>query len=103
MKFTCTSEINRPIDTVSNHFHNPETMKHCQEVYKDIIYLIGDKGQVGSKAKLVYKKFDLHETIIKNDLPRKFIGNYEHKHMINTMKVNFETLDDNNTRYISEI
>ena len=103
MKFSCTTEINKPIGFVSSHFQNTETMKHCQDGFKEIVYLSGEKGQVGSKAKLVYKKFDLFETILKNDLPNEFIGNYEHKHMTNTMKVNFEAIAENKTRYTSEI
>ncbi len=103
MKFTCTTEINQPIHHVSDHFQNPETMKHCQEGFKEIVHLSGEKGLAGSKAKLVYKKFDLFETIIKNDLPHEFIGQYDHKHMSNTMKANFEALSEHKTRYTSEV
>ena len=103
MKFYCTTEINKPIDHVSYHFQNPETMKHCQYGFKDIIHLSGDKGQIGSKSKLVYKKFDLFETIIENNLPHEFVALYEHKHMTNTMKVNFEAVTDSKTGYTSEI
>ena len=103
MKFTCTTLVNRPILVVVDHFQNPETMKHCQDGFIEIVHTDGEKGKAGSKAKLVYKKFDLLETIIKNDLPNEFIGLYEHKHMTNTMKVNFEAINDNSTKYISEI
>ena len=52
---------------------------------------------------MVYEKLELIETIIYNKLPDEFLGLYEHKYTTNTMKVNFIALNDNETRYISEI
>lgn len=35
-------------------------------------HLSGDIGKSGAKSKLIYKKFDLIETIIHNNLPMSF-------------------------------
>lgn len=103
MKFTCSVEINKPIDYVVEQFINPDSLKYCQKGFKYIEHLSGNKGSAGAKSKLVYEKFELEETIITNNLPEDFFARYEHKHMVNTMKVKFTPLNDTNTHYISEI
>lgn len=52
---------------------------------------------------MLYRKLELKETIITSNLPEEFKALYEHKHMTNTMKVSFESLSENQTRYTSEI
>lgn len=103
MKFKCSVTINQHIDKVIEIFSNSNNLHHFQEGFKSKEHLSGIPGQKGSTAKMTYEKLELIETIIQNNLPEEFIALYEHKHMTNTMKVNFVQLEPNKTQYISEI
>jgi len=78
-------------------------MKACQEGFVEIIQLTGEKGTKGATAKLVYKKFNLFETIIENKLPAVFYAKYDHKYTSNTMKVNLKKITPTVTEYHVEI
>ena len=103
MKFTCSVEINQPKAYVAEIFSDSSLLKHFQDGFKEKEHLGGVPGEAGAKSKMIYEKLELIETIIRNDLPDEFIALYEHKHMTNTMKVNFESLSENVTCYTSEI
>ena len=103
MKFNFSITINRNITDVSNAFQNPEVLKACQDGFKEIIPLTGEKGKTGATATLVYDKFELTETILKNNLPDLFYAQYDHKHCSNTMKVKFTALNPSLTEYITEV
>ncbi|WP_299125126.1 SRPBCC family protein [uncultured Winogradskyella sp.] len=70
------------------------------------MHLSGDKGQNGAISNMYYKygknEMELTETITKNDLPHTFEAHYHHKHIDNSMKCNFTTLSDDETRYAYE-
>jgi uncharacterized membrane protein len=103
MKFTCTIDINCDRKKVAEIFSNPDNLKHFQEGFKSFEYLEGIPGQKGATKRLVYEKLELIETILVNNLPDEFMALYEHKHMTNTMRVEFIDLGDHKTRYNSEI
>jgi uncharacterized membrane protein len=103
MKFKCTIDINKPVEKVVDIFLNPDSLQYTQDGFKSKELISGSLGKEGSKSKLIYEKLELIETILKNDLPDEFLGLYEHKHTTNTMKVWFEALSENSTRYHSEI
>lgn len=103
MKFSCSIEINANVDRVQSIFLDSSTIKHYQDGFVSKTLISGDEGQNGAKSKLVYKKLELIETILKNDLPNEFLGLYEHKHMTNTMKVSFSSITSNRTFYATEI
>lgn len=103
MKFVCSISINKPINEVVKHFEDPEALKQSQEGFIRMEHLSGNEGEAGAKSKLVYKKFDLIETIIHNTLPNEFYAKYEHKSMINTMRSNFNALGKNETKLTTEI
>ena len=75
MKFNCVVVINKNIKDVSTAFEDPKAMKVCQKDFVENIQLTGKKGTKGATAKLVYKKFDLIETILENNLPGFFMQN----------------------------
>lgn len=77
MKFNYVIVINKSIQEVSTAFEDPQAMKACQEGFVEIVHLTGKKGTKGATAKLVYKKFDLFETIIENNLPATFHAKYD--------------------------
>ena len=103
MKFVCSININKPINEVVNLFEDPEALKQSQEGFIRMEHLSGNEGEGGAKSKLVYKKFDLIETIIHNTLPKEFFAKYEHKSMINTMRSNFNILGESETRLTTEV
>lgn len=103
MEFTCSVDIDRDINTVIEIFSEPKHLKHVQEGFISKALISGIEGKKDAKAKMTYQKFELFETIITNNLPDEFLALYEHKHMTNTMKVNFLPLSNQKTRYTSHI
>jgi hypothetical protein len=103
MKFTCTIDINVPRDKVVAVFLDPTQQQYFQDGFIRKEVLSGKMHQVGTKSKLLYKKLELIETIQMNNLPEAFQGLYEHKHTTNTMHVTFIALNNETTRYVSEI
>ncbi len=97
MKFVCSIHINKPINEVAKHFEDPEALKQSQKYFLRMEHISGDEGETGAKCKLIYKKFDLIETIIHNTLPDEFYAKYEHKSMINMMRSKFTILNENET------
>ena len=103
MKFTCSVTINSPRAKVVEYFSNPEYQHHFQDGFISKTLMSGNNGENGSVSKLSYKRLELVETIIENNLPDSFYALYEHKHTTNTMRVTFTELSDARTQYDSEI
>lgn len=103
MTFSCDIIINAPVDRVVTIFKNPENLMHYQDDFISKELISGQEGAIGSVSKLTYKKLELKETVLISNLPTEFKGLYEHKHMTNTMRVTFEPLSENETKYTSEI
>ena len=81
MKFTCSVDINQQIDKVIEIFSDPTSLKYTQEGFKSKVLISGVSGEIGSKFKLLYEKLELIDTIIRNNLPKAFKGQY--KRMVN--------------------
>ncbi|WP_223034247.1 SRPBCC family protein [Hanstruepera marina] len=107
MKFTCTIEILKPKSIVAELFGDPKYLKEYQDTFISKELLSGKVGEDGAISKMLYKmgkgEMELTETIIENKLPDSFYAEYHHKHMDNTMLCTFEALNENTTRYNSEI
>ena len=107
MKFTCYIDINAPVGQVLKLFQDPENLQYWQDGFISYAHTEGNPGAVGSKNRFMYKtggrELELIETIHVNNLPTEFTAEYWSKPMVNLMTNRFETLDENNTRYISEI
>lgn len=107
MKFTCTVEIRRSREKVVALWNNPEYFKEWQDTFLRAESISGEPRKEGAITNLFLaqgkSEMLLKETIIKNDLPDRFIGLYEHKHMVNTMTSIFTSLDEESTRYVAEI
>ena len=103
MKFTGFVDIERPRDVVVSYFINPKYLGEYQDGFIKKELISGDTGEAGAVSMLYYgddkRKMELRETIITNDLPNVFIAQYHHKHMDNSMKCEFQPLDDDRTRY----
>ncbi|NND94471.1 MAG: SRPBCC family protein [Flavobacteriales bacterium] len=108
-KFTCSVDINAPMHKVVELWQDPNQLQHWQEGFLGIEPLSGEKGAVGSTMKMRYKmnrskkEFQLIETILVNDLPNQFIGQYEGPGMVNTMNSEFQELPNGMTRWQAEI
>lgn len=107
MKFTRTIDINRPKDEVANLFADPKYLGNYQDNFISKELISGNEGENGAMSRMLYKmgksEMELIETIIENNLPDSFFAEYHHKHMDNTMLCTFESLNENTTRYNSEI
>ena len=103
MKFTCSVEIDSPKHTVAQMFADPNNLQYVQEGFKSKTLISGKEGEKGAVSKMIYEKLELIKTIIKNALPDEFLALYEHKYTVNTMKVQFVSLNEHKTRYTSEI
>ena len=107
MKFTCNVEINKPKELVAKLFANPDYLKEYQDTFISKELISGNEGENGAVSKMLYKMgkgdMELIETILENNLPNSFFAEYHHKHMDNTMRCTFEALDENTTKYVSEI
>ena len=107
MKFTRTIDINRPKDEVANLFADPKYLGNYQDNFISKELISGNEGENGAMSRMLYKmgksEMELIETIIENNLPDSFFAEYHHKHMDNTMLCRFESLNENTTRYNSEI
>ena len=107
MKFTCSVVINQPKEKVAAFFADPKYLSHYQDGFIKKELVSGTEGQNGSISKMYYKmgkgEMLLTETILDNSLPDSFFSKYHHKHTDNTMKCTFTAIDENTTRYESEI
>jgi len=107
MKYTCTVEVNLPINTVVELWENENYFKEWQDGFQRIDHLSGQKGRNGATSKIYIqegkRKMELLETIISNNLPEEKSARYEHVHMTNTQTTRFRAMSDHQTRYISEV
>lgn len=103
MKFSASINISQTKEKVAHFFITPEYQHHFQDGFISKRLTHGTEGEKGAQSKLVYKRLELIETIIENNLPDSFEALYEHKHTTNTMKVTFDELSDGTTQYNSEI
>ena len=73
MKYTCTVEIELPIDQVVTLWANEDHFSKWQDGFQSITLLEGVKGQPGAKTLIRFQQgkrsMELTETILINDLP----------------------------------
>lgn len=106
MKYTCTVDINLPIDKVVALWSNETYFKEWQDGFESIELLSGTYNTKGAKSKIILdgnQRIELLETIISSDLPKEKIALYEHIHMTNTQTSRFIALGESSTQYISEV
>ena len=72
MKYSCTVEINLPINKVVQLWENEENFKEWQDGFESIEHLSGTPNSIGAKSKIVLqdkRRIELLETIISTNLP----------------------------------
>ena len=107
MKFTCTAEINLPINKVVDLYSNTDNLRKWQDGFVSKELISGSAGQPNAKSRIIMtfrnKKMELIETIQSNNLPEKITALYEHAHMVNTMTSRFQLINDNKTEFNMDI
>ena len=107
MKFKCYVDINLPIDKVVKEYDSPDNLKEWQDGFVSYKHKSGIAGTVGAQATMIYKigKRDmvLTETILINDLPHVFKGQYDYKEGSNTMTNTFRSITGSVTRWTAEV
>lgn len=103
MKFSGSIIIDQPKDLVTAYFANPAYLKEYQDGFVKKVLEKGEQGNDGAISTMYYQsgkhKMELTETIVSNQLPDSFEAFYSHKHMDNTMKCRFTSLENGSTRY----
>jgi carbon monoxide dehydrogenase subunit G len=56
MKFTCSIDINAPIEKVVKLWDNPENLKNWQDGFVSIETVSGTPGAAGAKSKITFQK-----------------------------------------------
>ncbi|NNE28656.1 MAG: SRPBCC family protein, partial [Saprospiraceae bacterium] len=96
-----------PKEKVVELWENPDNLVHWQDGFMGMDHISGNPGQAGAKSLMKYQfkrgLMELEETILENQLPDRFAGQYDHKHMTNTMVNTFTELPNGDTRWSSEI
>lgn len=107
MKFTCTVDINLPMNRVLELWLDESNNHAWQDGFKSKELIEGNQDEIGSKYRIILeqgnRKMELIETLLSNDLPKERKSLVEHIHMDNTQLVRFEAISDEKTRYVSEI
>lgn len=106
MKYACTVEINAPLEKVVKLWSDEDNFKEWQDGFESIELLEGSADTKGAKSKIILggkNRIELIETILVSNLPNKKTALYEHIHMTNTQTSHFEALENNKTRYTSEV
>ena len=106
MKYTCTVDINLPINKTVTLWDNEANFKEWQDGFESVEHLSDKPNSIGAKSKITYqgkRKIELLETIISTDLPKEKIALYEHIYMTNTQTTRFKEITKSKTQYISEV
>jgi len=105
MQFTVETVINVPLLKVVEMFENPDNLSKWQPGFQSLEHVSRTKSKSGAVSKLKYqmgkRNIEMVETILENDLPKKFIATYEAKNVWNKIANEFIKIDENTTRYIS--
>lgn len=105
MKFTCTIEINAPLEQVAALWFDEDHFKDWQDGFVSIEWIEGQKDKQGSKSRILLNKgkMELIETVLEYQYPYRKKGLYQHKHLSNTQETTFEKLENGNTLYCSVV
>lgn len=107
MKFTCTVDINAPLEKVAAIYGDISQRTNWQKNTLSYEVLRGEPGEVGAKSLIRFDSpqgpQELYETITVSNLPHEQSGFYVHTHTENTMTNRFTALGPNQTRYETEV
>ena len=105
MKYTCSIDIDKPVDELIELFDNPDNLSKWQPGLISYEHMSGTPGEPGSKARLHYKMnkrdVEMIETVISRS-HGEFTATYETNGVTNISKNSFEPINEHRTRLISE-
>ena len=106
MKYTCSIDIDKPLEEVVRLFDNPDNLKYWQPGLQSYERLSGVPGEPGAQAALQYKmgnrEIEMIETVVDRNHPHEFTNRYEAKGVTNISTSIFEPINEHRTRYRSE-
>lgn len=107
MNFTCSVDIDLPLEETVSLWQNPDNLVYWQDGYLGMEHLAGPPGEEGSTSRMSYSingvGIELTETIMVNKLPHEFSALYISDKTENTMENYFESLSESKTRWISKV
>ena len=106
MKYTCTVEIDLPIEKTAQLWNDEAYFSSWQDGFQSIELLSGEKDTIGAKSRILIdgkQKMELIETIQLCNLPKEKKALYEHIHMTNTQHTQFEKINSIKTKFTSTV
>lgn len=108
MNFTCSVRVDVPRDFATDLFSQKVLQQHWQPDFRSVESVDGTPGQPGTKTVMKYEsgkhRFDLIETVRVNELPARFMAEYETPGTCwNTMASTFTSLGESKTLWEAEI
>jgi len=98
MRYTLSNTINKPLNEVIDKLKDPEGAKQWIEGLREIEYLSGAPGEVGTKSNLhcVHKKKEMIivETILEKNFPDQIKFAYQSPMGYNEVEMLFEKLSE---------
>lgn len=106
MKYSNEVVIQKPLSKVLELFDNSENMFEWMEGLKKVTPLTKEQGKVHSKMEMYFelgkRKMHIVETILEKNLPQKMCFEYKSIGMKNWVEIQFQEIDEQQTKYISE-
>ena len=105
LSYTCSILLDLPQERVAALWADEKHFNAWQDGFISIELLSGQKNEEGAVSKIEFEqgkhKMELIETMLKNDLPYMRKARYVHKHMTNTQETHFQTVGEEQTKFIS--
>ena len=106
MKYTTTTEINKPINDVIKLFDNVDNLYKWMDGLQSFETISGVAGEIGAKSKLKFKtgnrEMEMVETILSKNLPKEFKVAFEMNGGYNTVSQSFVKVSETVTKNIVE-
>ncbi len=103
MKYSCDTDLNLPLDRVSELFQDPERISEWQPSFVKMEMVSGEPGQPGNVHNLTHKmgkrEMEMVETITENNLPARFVATYESGGVWNIVENDFSVNPDGSTHW----
>lgn len=94
MKFESSIQIDAPLEFVVDHFRHRSNLTKWHPDLTKIEPLDGQPGTTGSRTLLKFKHFEMVETVLENELPDRYLGDYDTPGICkNTLESRFENVN----------
>ena len=97
MKYSVHVDIQKPLDEVIRLFDDPDNLPKWQPDLIEMEPVAGIPGQPGGQMRLVYRmgkrEFEMIETVLERDLPKRLSMRFDTQGMRNIMVNHFEAIE----------